>query len=448
MTSKAYFLGALFSALLISSCTDLLLDSSTLEDIISTGGGLHEIFPSSQYEIEGCRKAHQFSNLLWTPVNPIPQVGGKYYYQANVERKGMLYAECCFQDKRVGYDLSLYTFLTALNNPYSLLYTENTNDSFSISAYGIDYHGDGNSGAYMGVACNSFVYMVLGSIIPYSSYETATIAKNKGIVTVVAEKASQSLHLLDILQTPGHMRVITRLWADDQNVIKRIEISEAVGSGVHSIIYSSEEFDAWINSTDYSIYRFNESYSISDVTPLPNMDYGLTSSYSVPFNNDLCCTFAGDFASFGEDEFIEINYNKRNYDKLEIYRDGILIDSISLSDDSTVHSVNINSHDYGLGTFKARLIGSDCSSAFTNWEVLGIDLQLGSNMVNFECLNGTPIYWGWYNRAGWACWKQEVSCEEGQKYGSIETSHKDVSYPLFKLYIQGKYGRIAVKKII
>ena len=69
-------------------------------------------------------------------------------------------------------------------------------------------------------------------------------------------------------------------------------------------------------------------------------------------------------------------------------------------------------------------------------------------MVNFECLNGTPIYWGWYNRAGWACWKQEVSCEEGQKYGSIETSHKDVSYPLFKLYIQGKYGRIAVKKII
>lgn len=130
------------------------IDESIIEEI-----------PNTYPEEVGYRKSEQWVNLKWTPKNKVPMQGGASYFPANIERIGMLYGEGAYQDKRVGADVSLRTFMTAINNPYSLMYTENTNENHSQSAYGVTYYGDYNSGAYMGMSCNIFVYNVLGSPI-------------------------------------------------------------------------------------------------------------------------------------------------------------------------------------------------------------------------------------------------------------------------------------------
>ena len=419
-----------------SSCSEM--DYDTLDEVVLDN--LTEVEPSSLFEQNAYIRALQYSSLIWIPKKPVPRQGGERYFPANEKRQGMLYAEGAYQDKRVGYDVSLYTFLTALNNPYSLLYTENINESHSHSAHGITYHGDSNSGAYMGVACNSYVYWVLGSMIPFSSYETAGLANERGIVNRIEEQSSQALHLMDILQIPGHVRMITRLWTDRNKSIKAIEISEALGGGVQNTRVSSDAFDEWLNDSQYTIYRFNSTYSVGDVSPLSHIDAAISSFDSITYNNELC-TFAGDCASYGENDLIILNYTKADYRFIEIYRNEELIDVIPLDKDSEIHEVDLTGRGYGWGDYKARLVGDHGASDFTYWEVLNIDIQIDGSHVLFNSQNATPLFWGWYKQSGWAGWKQSVSEIEIMN-GELELTHHNDDYPFFKLYVQGRYGRI------
>lgn len=421
----------------VISCTEIELPLD-IDD-----NSLTEILPSTVFEKECYRRLSQYVSFTWMPLSSVPFQGGSSFFPAHQEKKGMLYAEAAFQDKRVGYDVSLYTFVTAINNPYSLLYTENVNESNSHSAYGLQYHGDGNSGAYMGVACNSFVYMVLGSLISYSSYETSGIAEERGVVSRVNNPSSQVLKLMDILQTPGHVRIVSRLWSNQGRRIKKIEVTEAIGTGVRSVLYDAEEFDEWLRKTSYSIFRFNEHYSVGDVSPMADIDRSILSSIShfSSRGNDIC-TFAGDCASFGEDDIIIINYQKGSYSSMEVYCEDQLIDSIRLVEDSTVHNVDISRKGYGCGSFKARLVGDNVFSDFTFWEVLSIDLTADGNLIHCRCENATPLYWGLYDERGWACWKQQLDGSELET-GIIRLPNPVSGYPYFKLYVQGKYGRIA-----
>ena len=109
-------------------CTEIELSYSPDDN------SLVEILPSTVFEQDCYRRLSQYVSFTWMPLSSVPRQGGSSFFPAHKEKKGMLYAEAAFQDKRVGYDVSLYTFVTAINNPYSLLYTENVNESNSHSA--------------------------------------------------------------------------------------------------------------------------------------------------------------------------------------------------------------------------------------------------------------------------------------------------------------------------
>ena len=409
------------------------IDESIIEEI-----------PNTYPEEVGYRKSEQWVNLKWTPKNKVPKQGGASYFPANTERIGMLYGEGAYQDKRVGADVSLRTFMTAINNPYSLMYTENTNENHSQSAYGITYYGDYNSGAYMGMSCNIFVYNVLGSPITWSSFETdGGSAIDENIVEKVYDQSSHGLRLMDILATQGHVRIVSRLWRDNRNVVKKVQVSEIVGSGARNILYSDTEFDRFLKNENYRIYRFKELYKNIDYEQSPFVTLDGEELISYDYNNDIC-TFAGDYASFAEGDLIHINYEKGIYTSMQIYKDENLIDTIAIGEG---HDVDLTNKNYSYGKYKARLTDGTNHSDFTYWEILNLEISLNGEELTYSSENGRPVFWSWCEYRGWHKHKHSLVGEDSHKTINVG-NRPDSTYKYIKVYVDGEYGRIARRLVV
>ena len=113
----------------------------------------HNDIPDNRGMRNAMRKAKQLSNIQWTPLADIPANDG-YVFANGTTYTGMPYSSVKECMKFVGKDVSFRTFMTAVHNPYSLLYTENVSAENSQSGYGFEYHGE-NCASYYGDVCSS-----------------------------------------------------------------------------------------------------------------------------------------------------------------------------------------------------------------------------------------------------------------------------------------------------
>lgn len=404
-------------------------------------GGETLVKPSSYPQDVLYRKSEQWTNLKWTPKGDIPRQGGSDYFESGAERTGMLYGEGAYQDKRVGSDVSLLTFMTAINNPYSLMYTENTNEQHSKSAYGVTYYGDYNSGAYMGMSCNIFVYNVLGCPIPYSSFETDggwTVDEN--IVDKVYDQSANGVELGDILATQGHVRVITRIWRDSRYRTQKVQISEIIGKGARNYTLTATQFNKMLVDEDYRIYRFNELYKNINYEQSPFVTLPDEVPLDYKYNDDIC-TFAGDYATFAENDLLHINYNKGSYTSMEIYKNDTLIDNIPIDNG---HDIDLTNKGYTYGKYKARLTNGTDNSEYTHWEILDLSISLNGEELTYTTNSGNPVFWSWAEYRGWHKQKHSLIGESKTKTINVGSKPND-SYKFLKVYVDGDYGRIARK---
>lgn len=410
------------------------IDSGTVDDETL-------VKPSSYPQDVLYRKTEQWTNLRWTPKGDVPSQGGASYFSAGKERIGMLYGEGCYQDKRVGVDVSLLTFMTAINNPYSLMYTENTNENHSKSAYGVTYYGDYNSGAYMGMSCNVLVYNVLGCPITYSSFETdGGMAVAENIVYRVYDQSANGVELGDILAMQGHVQIVTRIWRDSRYRTQKVQISEIVGTGARSYVLTATEFNDLLRS--YRIYRFNELYKNINYEQSPFVTLPDEVPLDYKYNDDIC-TFAGDYATFAENDLLHINYNKGSYTSMEIYKNDTLIDTIPIGEG---HDVDLTNKGYTYGKYKARLTNGTDNSEYTHWEILDLSLSLNGEELTYSTNSGNPIFWSWSEYRGWHKYKHNLIGEPKTKTINVGTKPTEpYDYKFLKVYVDGDYGRIAGK---
>ena len=96
-------------------------------------------------------RGRQLTEFRWTPLRDIPvytKATGKTKLPAGEQQQGMIYSSTEPTDKFIGENISFETFLTAVANPDSALYTK-------------DLNGHNNSWAYFGIVCNGFVRYTL-----------------------------------------------------------------------------------------------------------------------------------------------------------------------------------------------------------------------------------------------------------------------------------------------
>ena len=111
---------------------------------------------------------------------------------------GIPYTSVKENDKYVGFDVSIYTFMTAVNNPFSLLYTEITRGDYSRSAWGNTYYGI-NCATYYGITCSELTSMLSGLPTGYSTDMQSWLYKNGNKLAKVYPQEYEYLQPGDIL---------------------------------------------------------------------------------------------------------------------------------------------------------------------------------------------------------------------------------------------------------
>ena len=364
----------------------------------NTDGNGNEIVDTLQ-QLNVIKKALQFSTVNWTPLSPVPYrhetSGDSGYYPAGTQVTGVPYSSVKECNKFIGIDVTLHTFMTAVNNKYSLLYTENVNSERSASAWGKTYHGT-NCATYYGTVCSEFSSYVTGYKVPYGTNNYDWLADYALKAVRLVKQDKDYLKIGDIIVRYSaatgnslHCVVVIGIKRNANGNVVSYTIAESTGMKVQTST-KTWDLNTKIDNYIYIAYRSLELYTNVNYEPsqyVALQDYGETPQ-QVSYNNDICC-FAGDRASFSMNNLIAIDYNLNDdanfaYTTMKIEKlngsNWDAVKTIDLSNIDTVnypipqeqigHVVNLG-EEHESGKYRAYLVdGLNNQSEVTEWEVI------------------------------------------------------------------------------
>lgn len=214
----------------------------------------------------GLKRAMQMTDIRWSPIKELASshyfytAEGKTYAQTFVRpgtpMTGMIYSSVLKNQKFLGYNVSLETYMTALRDPQSVLYTKNL-------------HGTGrnNVGCWYGIVCSCFASYV-------HDLKNRTICRDWPFVenvTMLGQPDPDTFKLLDIvLHTKKHIAVITDILRDEDGRAKFIQVSEATLPQCKKTYFTPEEFKLFWYDNEFNIYR-RPAEDLAKITYTPNI---------------------------------------------------------------------------------------------------------------------------------------------------------------------------------
>lgn len=373
-------------------------------------------------------------------------------------KRGIIYSDCYEVDKYVFFDVSLYTYLTAINNPYSLMYTEDI--QHNKSGYGFVYKSagtDNNIGGYMGTVCNNYVDAMLGFNIGWGLGAYKALVKD-GVLSKLPVQSAQFAFPGCIIANDNHARFIYKVDRDMHGMVYNVYTTDSVGNFPVSREETVDEFNNTLKS--YTLYKYNK--------PNENVFFPESECYDSLGNkvdltyNDNICTFAGDKAVFRKGQKIFINYNLKgssSFDNLEIYKGNNLVDTLPLTVDE--HSKDITHLNLEEGFYKARLKDGTHFSDYTYFHIIdtvvSVDIVDADNIViNFSSKEGIPVQFNACKISGAPKAYYKISDEEAAN-GSItiniseliksQYDNRNVGDTYIKVFFEGIYGRVTSEYI-
>lgn len=419
------------------------------------------------------KKAHQLTDIKWTPLRNVPKLGSGEVWVANTQVTGLPYSSVKEIDKYIGLDVSILTFMTAVNNPYSLLYTEFVHGN-GTSDWGFTYNGTGNCGSYFGTVCSSFVAYSTGQVVQWPTEEDAWCAKYNFNIVKKFNQSPSAINVGDIYWKSGHNRLITGIQRDNLGNITNVKLAEssaayAIGKKCSEREFTYSQFvqmvaeDSAIFYTNIELYR-----NLYEKSPFVDIDGETPTPYA--YNDDIC-TFAGDRATFREGELVVINYNlkgntstdysainvyKKNGNVYQLYSTYQLnsIDQSQLPIDQQNHALKLVNLEYG--SYKAVLTDGINESDATLFEVLQtiVTCQNEGDTYTFgySSNNAIPISFTVSDAHG-VVYAHNVLNEDAVEDGKLVINlvqFNQQQYPkrnltsnlYLKIHFEGDYGRV------
>ena len=394
-------------------------DSSAISDgenpvtnfVLLSEAGLHRWIPADLPNYErALRRVDYIQHLRWVPLAKVPngyppssgtEYGNTYFDIAGRVAIGVPYSDVAETRKYVPNYVSLRTFMTAVKNRRSLLYTEELNNN--TSKYGISYTS-GHRRAYYGTVCCGFTCWVMGTAVMYlaSAFGANTVP---GLSSVTSPTAN-NVRPLDFIWQDGHIQMITDIFKDEFDNVKYIVWAEMSTPYPFRTIYTPEQFEARLASISGTVHRWNGWGGIAEPEATEYSQYLLGDTRREPkVNEDIMC-FAGDYAAFAEGDTIYLNAKRNStYTGVELYKNDTLLQTIDITelsadtivspnDDDWV-AVNLTTLNLTYGKYKARLTDGTNTTDYTYFEVIDITLSAvksGSNIVlTIGSTEGVPV---------------------------------------------------------
>lgn len=374
------------------------------------------------------KKAHQIADIEWTPLKDIP--GLTKPIPAGITRTGIPYSSVKEKDKFVGQEVSFHTFMTALNNPRSVLYTEDVKEP--------PYNGT-NCGPYYGTVCSGAVNYALGIDRPYES----SMYESVPYIAIVKNQIPDSIYSGDILWSKGHVVLVIDIIRDVQGRPQNFTILESAGRTSIKTLSLTSFKKKWetVGWVAYRNMRLAENLSYTP-NPYIVLDGELSESSTI-YNNDIC-TSRGDMVTYVEGEDVTINVFNSKFKTLEVVKDGIFLMSLPVSgNDIALHSLE-------PGSYSTCLRAENTVSNNVFFEIIdentGVRKQGDKYAVSFSSSNGVPVYLVICTRTGARKAIVDITSADVSVGGLLLKGDYNGLY--LKVFYQGKYGRVSNEPIM
>ena len=267
--------------------------------------------PDSEGVKNVLRRAAQLEQLRWTPVQPFPVIFSsgiqgvdpfRGFFAAWRPQTGANYSAARFDEKYVGYNISLDTYMTAMANPDSVLYTRNLHGKHRLCA------------AYYGTVCSEFVSYVMDLPFHIDCQQWPYLDGMEIIDPTPLEKVK----LCDVLnKRTQHTAVITGINRDDRGKIVDITVTESTQPQIQSRTFSAGEFVSYWLKNGYEVLRYRKIDRVT-YTPSPWVHLEDDPDLSYPVINPVLMPDYGDKANYLLGETVTISVFDPDYTAVEV----------------------------------------------------------------------------------------------------------------------------------
>lgn len=327
--------------------------------------------------------ANQFANIEYTPIRRLPYcpgIGKKSFIPAGTPCKGIPYSSTGVVSKFVGQTVSFYTFLTAIKNPRSVLYTRR-----------IAFRPTGST--YYAGTCFNITGYAFGSHMGYfdNTYSHIDIDKDYEFVSPYDMQDG------DLLWSGSHVAMVVRVFRDDHGRILNYMAVQShppfPGSNTHKFVVDDNGYLSYQNYHDVEVCRPNKrrdrrtgriDYGTYEIVPwVKGYDDEILEELIypdiMPEYGDKACVEAG------TDVIVNI-IDGTGYSYIEIYKDDVLVETKNTIEDFTMSNISYGKYRFkmigGSKTSESSLIAADVQGSYNN----------NTKIVTFSSANATPVY--------------------------------------------------------
>ncbi len=351
--------------------------------VVLSGAGLAADAPepgrpgatSRTWQESAAGHARILSQVQWTPVaGSVPNRKGGYFEKGR-PYTGVPYSSVKSVGRYIGFDIGLRTFLAAVENPLSVLYTENLTGKVS------------NAAAYYGAVCSSFTsYALQCGIWEVSRRHGPEISE--GVVRVEPPSA-QAAQVGDVIYTPhatatsgSHVELVTAVIRDKQGRVTTVRVEESRPPTTQTTDRSAANFDAHLATKDKQLFRITNldawrGTNRAGALRFPNYEADATT----PTINRALLLDLGDWVPYQKGQAVKFHVMDRDalgVRTLVIRRGGAVMEEIALDGPGVQERTFARCGDY-----TAHVVRADGSSSQAcEFAVCDLDFRLPAGQVS------------------------------------------------------------------
>ncbi len=315
------------------------------------------------------------SSVKWTPVaDTLPTRKGGFF-EKGIEYVGVPYSSVRSEGRNIGFDIALRTFLAAVENPSSVIYTENLSGKVP------------NAAAYYGSVCSAYTSYALGCGFPEVSRRYGPEIKT-GVVLVHPQSAHEA-QVGDVIYTPhatktsgSHVEIITDVKRDQDGRVRSVRVEESRPPTTRITDRTSANLDAHLAERNKQLFRIanpdawrgdNRAESLR----FPNFKLDA----EPPTINRALLLDLGDWVPYQKTSPVKFNVMDRDHrgvKALVIRRGGEVVEEIAI-DGPGLHERRFDI----CGDYTADVIHTDgTSSTACEFAVCDLELSLPSDHIS------------------------------------------------------------------
>lgn len=336
--------------------------------------------------------ARLLSQVKWSPVaDTLPNRKGGYFEKGKTYT-GVPYSSVRSEGRYIGFDIALRTFLAAVENPHSVLYTENFTGKVS------------NAAAYYGSVCSAYTSYALGCGFPEVSRRYGPPV-GTGII-LVEPQAAHAAQVGDVIYTPhatetsgSHVEMVTDVKRDAAGQVISIRVEESRPPTTQTTERTPENFNAHLAAKNKQLLRVTDrdawrGDNRAEPLRFPNFELDATPA---KINRALLVDL-GDWVPYQKGspvKFHVMDRDQRGVKALIIQRGGVTVEEVTLSAPGIIER-----HFETCGDYTAHVIHADgTKSQACEFAVCDLHLDLPGDSVSlgkewtlrFDSENITPI---------------------------------------------------------